>query len=79
MKPRFYISYRHGGHRVYACDINRYDFVKGRFGSYYKSVRIASLPMNADDRAETPTPSYAIKLLAWHERRDSQSVKETLR
>lgn len=81
MRPRFSISFRHGGHRVYACDINRNDRITGRYGTYYRSVRVASLPMNADDRADAPTPSYALKLLAWHERRDmnTQSLQENRR
>jgi hypothetical protein len=67
MKSRFNISYRHGSHRVYACDINRRTLHP--WGFYYWK-RIATIPVNFDDRLEDlPCPSYALKLLAWHERR----------
>lgn len=72
MRPRFHIAYRHGSHRVYACDIYRNDWKTGRYGGRYESVRVASLPMDADDRENAPTPSYVLKLLNWHERRLTQ-------
>lgn len=75
MKPHFNVSFRHGGRNgidtVYACDINRYAWKQvGRYG-YFESVRIATVPMHADTRTDHQTPSYAGKLLAWHQRRAS--------
>jgi hypothetical protein len=71
-RARFHIAYRHGSHRVYACDIYRNDPVRDKYGFHYQSVRVASLPMNADARVDNPTPSYVIKLKQWYERRDNE-------
>lgn len=68
MKGYFNISFRHGGNRVYACDINSYVWDKRE--GYYKSSRIASVPVELDYRQDNfPVPSYAVKLKKWHEAR----------